>query len=970
MQKDKTLLHISSISYFVKLKLANNRIISYTIIVIYMKKLFTNNIVLFVLAVLVCLSCQDDEIVTEVLPEMSGVDNTVSAINQNIRALQLLIESKTDEAALKSCMQTEPTTYRVELSTGNSFNFTTVIPSIGFSQNVAYVPKLGVKQNGEGYCWTLDNEDFLLEGGPVDCANATVIPVVGIDKDGYWTITCGTFTQTLEHKAEAGMITSIFRQVDLSSPGKVTFNFSDETTSVTLSIEKNNNPDPPVTGNLRRPITPDNPAWLIHIDVWNNADPLQIIKLIPKDILPYVIFNLSLSVSDDSTTGEWNRVEYGYETIKSWIRTCAEYNVWCMIQPASGGLCHFPDYSSYAEIENSLFNEFYHDYPNVCGFNYCEQFWGFGAGEPHPTVSYPERLVHWTNLMKLNHKYGGYLTISFCGAYWGSALTAIAMIKRDPSFAAECKAHPENLIVCEKFTSPTGLLEIESGTLGTWLSGYAGNYGMRYDRCCWDTEEKWNEDKDYPVAVGAIPMIDHTMFTGQTVYDGPELIWKDCFKESSAINVGDGYQRRSWERFSQFDNINIDIYRKIIDGTIRIMSREEVINRSKVVFINDIVPGNSSWDPGYCSPAMFFEGLYRLDEDGNKDQQLRFFKKTGRYPAIPQAVDLADDMAQSFRIKVNLSQFEASYGDISVKQGKFNRLFPEEYTGNIYMSRYENAWVAYNAYKDPRTGVAPFKYNTADKMELTLAKYSVCAIKEYADKVDFYLTNYSEKGTQVTDVIKVHGCKTKPNYKVTPRPLPATPVYDVQESWDNGTYMLTIKHNGAVDFSINCVGNATGRETQYTASSISIPANPQIYNGPRQCEAEYFAYKNINKVYANPVASSVEAPNRLRNYTALGYINFGSDGAAAVRHEVSMSSAGNYSLKIRYRAEAEVNTVDLYVNGKKVVTPIFAQTAIDRTIWQVVSVGVSLNAGINQIELKANGSTAAADLWLDNFIIE
>ena len=39
-------------------------------------------------------------------------------------------------------------------------------------------------------------------------------------------------------------------------------------------------------GQQRRPIDAQHPMWLIHIDVWNSADPQKIIDLIPADIKP------------------------------------------------------------------------------------------------------------------------------------------------------------------------------------------------------------------------------------------------------------------------------------------------------------------------------------------------------------------------------------------------------------------------------------------------------------------------------------------------------------------------------------------------------------------------------------------------------------------------------------------------------------------------------------------------------------
>ena len=69
----------------------------------------------------------------------------------------------------------------------------------------------------------------------------------------------------------------------------------------------------------RRPIDNEHPMWMIHIDVWNSADPQKIIDLIPEDIRPYVCMNLSLSCQFDTAT--------------SMYRTS-----WAGIMPSSSGL--------------------------------------------------------------------------------------------------------------------------------------------------------------------------------------------------------------------------------------------------------------------------------------------------------------------------------------------------------------------------------------------------------------------------------------------------------------------------------------------------------------------------------------------------------------------------------------------------------------------------------------------------------
>ena len=50
----------------------------------------------------------------------------------------------------------------------------------------------------------------------------------------------------------------------------------------------------------RRPVDNRHPLWLIHVDVWNKADPQKIIDLIPDDIKPFVCMNLSLSCQYDT----------------------------------------------------------------------------------------------------------------------------------------------------------------------------------------------------------------------------------------------------------------------------------------------------------------------------------------------------------------------------------------------------------------------------------------------------------------------------------------------------------------------------------------------------------------------------------------------------------------------------------------------------------------------------------------------
>jgi len=700
---------------------------------------------------------------------------------------------------------------------------------------------------------------------------------------------------------------------------------------------------------IRRPISPQQPMWLIHIDTWNYADPQKIIDLIPADIRPYVVMNISLSINHDENTGKWITCEYGYETAKSWLRTCAENQMWAVVQPSSGGFSHFSDF------DLSVYEEFFREYPNFLGINYCEQFWGF---DDKYSVTYPQRLAHWVNLMKVNQKYGGYLIVSFCGSYYGASLNPVAMMKRDAEFAAICKEDPEHFILCEKYTSAYGFFDIESTCEGTFLSGFSGNYGIRFDQCGWvgnTAEEK------FPVAAGSLPTLEHVMLTGQTVIDGPELIWQQCFRELNASSTPDGFSKRRWERFPQFDNLNIDHFRKILDGTIRIMSRKEVIDRTKVVIINDVNSGNDQ--DKYSTPQTLFDGLYRMDNDGTYISNTSYFKKTGRYPTIPIVYQLGDSLAKTFQVKVNKSQYSSRWGTTSTKVNEFNNLFPQEYTGDIFAGRNENGWVVYNPYKTGiiAKGSIPFKYNTCEKMELALAQYSSGVIKEFSDKLTFYLTNYDNYYTALkTDTIKIFGSKTEPTFTYYDRGNHQASV--IKKTWNNDIFTLIITHNGPLDITVNCSGTATNRLTSFKTAELIIPALPAVYTGPRQYEAENFDYKNISRNYTSGVNSGVA------NYTAQGFLKFGTNSAASIRDTVTVLKDGTYDIDIKYSSPAgNVNHIQLYVNNQMKAIPTFTRTASSST-WSVCRVKAELKAGKNVIMFKAS-RIGSYEIYFDNVVI-
>lgn len=926
-----------------------------------------------ILASVMIWSCSEEDI-KPVIVNTVTVNAAVDNINANIVALKKSVEAQSQGLTVGKVVRlVEDDGALIGFSDGTTIALRTKVGNINGEGPASYTPLIGVQSvsalgpddRENIYCWSLDGEPLNSGGHPVLVESAT--PVLSVSEAGEWVLEVNGESRQLG-KVSAGEQKSVVSGIDVSDRDNIRISFANSEEVLSLAAGGGTQkPDDPVKGDLRRPISPSSPAWLVHIDSWNYPDPNKIIDLIPEDIRPYVIFNLSLSVSHDESTGRFRVSEYGYEIVKSWLRTCAERNVWAMIQPASGGWCHFPDVSSYDQFDQEgygMYKEFFEEYPNFLGFNYCEQFWGFDGHDAISSPTWDQRVEHWRHLLQLTHEYGGYLTYSFCANYWSAPINPVAMMKKHPEFAEVASRYSENFIVCEKYTQSGCFFDVEAECMGAWVSGHADNYGIRFDQCAWN---EWasqyyfgKKDADFPVALGAALQLEHITLTGQTVIDGPELIWQQDFHEDGLENAGDGYQVRRWTTFPQFRNINIDLFRKILDGTIRIMSKQEVIDRSKVVVIQDVQSGAEI--ERYCLPKWFHLGTSALDHDGGREDNHFYLRKTGRYPAIPVVAELKGAEANSFKYKYNQSSLLSTWDNTSTKTRELNRLFPQEYTGDIFAARHENTWVTYNPLKDKASGKVPFQYNTCQSMELELETFTTGVWKEYANRLTCYLTNYNVSGRSVTTTVKINGASRQPSFDLKPRV--STYVNVADEKWEDDVYTLVLEHNGPLDLTISCSGAETDRLTDYTTAQLSVPQSPNLYYGPRQYEAEVFEFKSVGQ----RVGSGYDQP--IRNYTGQGYINFGKNKNAAVRDEVSVIDEGRYSLQFRYRApSAAVNTVDLYVNGEKIDTMDFIQSGSDNGVWYVATLPAFLKEGKNIVELKANAA-GASDLYLDNLIVE
>jgi Glycosyl hydrolase family 98 len=307
---------------------------------------------------------------------------------------------------------------------------------------------------------------------------------------------------------------------------------------------------------LRRPVSPTTPMLLMH--ALYPYDAQRIIDAIPTDIRPYVVLNLAMR----SANGD------GYEVADAWLNTCAQNGIWAMVQPSSGIANSMSD----ADLTN--YEKLYQKYPNLIGYNFCEQAWGFD------TATFAQRLNLFGRLITLADTHGGYLYINDCFSLSNSSFNSIAKLKASQTFASLTRIYKANVIFGNKFTHSYGYYDNQSGALGVFLSGHAGTYAVRFDEFAWGwsgrgivfgAENPTGRMDGYglnpllgcPEVPQGVPIIEEMLLHGASVIDGPEV------PEYSSIYY-------NGQPTPAFKNMIADIFRKVLDGTIAPPSVAEV----------------------------------------------------------------------------------------------------------------------------------------------------------------------------------------------------------------------------------------------------------------------------------------------------------------------------------------------------------------------------------------------------------
>ena len=163
-----------------------------------------------------------------------------------------------------------------------------------------------------------------------------------------------------------------------------------------------------------------------------------------------------------------------------------------------------------------------------------------------------------------------------------------------------------------------------------------------------------------------------------------------------------------------------------------------------------------------------------------------------------------------------------------------------------------------------------------------------------------------------------------------------------------------MKHNGPVNLVINCTGEATDLLTDgiATATALPEPTRPEAVNDIVIIEAEDMDFKNVKSCVTDPY----NWYPAVRGHSGNGFIDYGTNSTAALRHQLNCDFPGDYDIDIRYTCTSKTGNLAVTVNGTRQNVKC-EKTAQNE--WRKVSVSATLKEGKNDLVITNVGALPA-----------
>lgn len=463
-----------------------------------------------------------------------------------------------------------------------------------------------------------------------------------------------------------------------------------------------------------------------------------------------ILIHASDQINDTASTREWY-IKQMEKTVKDQIP------FFLMISNS------YTDYP----FDNDWLAQMYETYPNMLGVAYSENHasvWQNHGGYRSNEIA---------SKLELSARYGGYVIFADTNNYDEYMESTL----KSPTLMAAAKKYKDNFIILPKYTSQwsqAGYNSYQSVAMGTWLSGYAGNWGSLIDSWQWGdlyyNNDAFSQGKTNVLGGGeecrlpfSFPELNFPIRMLSEANSGATVFSFEHPFYSTAVAAGENEPAYTTPAF---DNAIVQAMNLIIDN--HSSTRDEVMEQTKVAFFANKGTLNKTAEAGVnLIKALYGDG--NVNHKGNRSdkKEMLMMQLSGRYHIIPSIPALAseedlnvftehniqildkDSVLEKFKKNtINEVKNGTDTATQQAVQEYFNQYYPQISTGDGYVQKIGSTWFTYNnrwtGYPVTSLVQSAQLQNTefSNGTQVTYDPYTYLNITESSDKVAINFNNY------------------------------------------------------------------------------------------------------------------------------------------------------------------------------------------------------------------------------------
>jgi hypothetical protein len=472
------------------------------------------------------------------------------------------------------------------------------------------------------------------------------------------------------------------------------------------------------------------------------------------------------------------------------------------------------DCNSHNDVPSSYFDTLFYKYSQLVGLSVAEfsaantSLIGMDFDHIKAVMRYIDTVVpHGGMLMWQDMGYEGLHPFLIAGSV--------------PELYRKIITNGDYVILVDKHNGRSKRFVAQSAAIGFYASGLIGNWGVNSEDWIWweagynrlfnpiagisRSAPAWKAVFTYPDSLFGIDWLIAAA-GGATVYS------LECPYHGLAVPEQDKFTP-AW------NNVILPLTRQLINNNL-IPGRQEVKDMIKVAYHAECV------NPPEINGDILFRGLY-----GPQYASLwEWLPSTGRYYFLPILPKLAGkEVLESYQNLITSSSYARNFMlGPAAKQAWFNGIYPERGTGDAWFMNYRNNWYIVNP-NENRDIDSTFKFRLSgdpgSTLSGTISAHTFAIVREETGTVAVHLSNYridSVKDVWDSPIADFSPDTYLPGYLNNPgdgelrqsiialsAPSPGLAgisgnnryTYTTGQLAD-GTFTVTIMHNGPVDFTL------------------------------------------------------------------------------------------------------------------------------------------------------------------------